>query len=387
MTLISDHTETVSFKGEEIRLPLFLDHQSTTPLAPDVKAAMLDAMEFPGNAQSKSHVFGLHAADIVQRARQQVADLIGAEIDEIHFTSGATAANHHVLCQAACASEKPAHFISITSEHNSILSTFDALKQEGHTITLLPIKPDGKLSLEALEEALTPETALVSIQAANNETGVLQDLKRIGEICDSRAVPLHTDAVQALPTEKVDVTENKISSMSLSAHKMYGPQGIGALYVQRELNTTLRPAIEGTPPTSLIAGFGIACDLAHKCRTKDHAHLFALSNRLISLLKQDLAGDITLNGDQSSRLPGCLNVSFSRVSAEDLLLELPMLALSTGAACLSSSGAPSHVLAAMGITAAQSNSTIRIGLGRYVTEIEIEYAANMLIDAYRRTEK
>ncbi len=273
------------------------------------------------------------------------------------------------------------------SEHNSVLSAFEILKQEGHSVSLLPVNSNGKLSLTDLEEALTSKTTLVSIQTANNETGVLQDLKRIGEICANRAVTLHTDAVQALATEKVDVTENNISSMSLSAHKMYGPQGIGALYVRRDLNPALKPTIKGTPSTALIAGFGAACDLAYKHRTKDHAHLFALSNRLISLLKQDLAGDITLNGDQASRLPGCLNMSFSGVSAEDLLLEIPMLALSTGSACLSSSGSPSHVLTAMGLTAAQSNSAIRIGLGRYVTEIEVEYAANMLIDAYRRTEK
>ncbi len=382
MTLVADHTETIMHKGEEIHLPLFLDHQSTTPLAAQAREAMWHAFEFPGNAHSKTHIFGLDAADLIEHARGQVADLIGARADEIHFTPSATASNHQLLYQVARSSNKSAHFVTLNSEHNSIIETCVSLRQAGYAVTFLPVQANGRLDLTLLDTAIKPETRLVSIQAANNETGVLQDLEEVNKFCINRNIPFHTDAVQALGTQKIDV-ENGIACMSISAHKIYGPQGVGALYVRSDLGDSLCPKPAGTPATALIAGFGAASELVCISREQDHAHLLTLSTLLMSILTEELGNDVSLNGDRNLSIPSCLNIMFAGVAAEDLLLQVPALGLSTNSACLSSSGARSHVLQAMGLDATQSESSIRIGMGRYLTANEVDYAANMLVDAYR----
>ncbi len=384
MILISDQRSTVLFEGEELCLPVFLDHQSTTPLAPDVKQVMDEAFAVPGNAQSKTHAFGLDAADRIETARRQVANLIGADADEIHFTSGATQANQTILQAAANNCDHPGHFICLKTEHTSLLSPQEELLGKGHQITFLPVRENGRLDLAVLEAAIRPETCLVSIQAANNEIGTLQDISSIGALCKERNIPFHSDGVQAVATEHLDVKSLHLDAISLSAHKIYGPQGIGALYVKRGLFSASLPKPDGTPATALIAGFGKASDLAHINRGKDKAHLLTLSGLLKEALSRELGDNIVFNGDQINKIPGCLNVSFKGVSAEDLLFECPSLALSTGSACLSAEGETSHVLKAIGLDATSYDSTLRIGLGRYVTEKEARYAASILVSAYRR---
>ncbi len=384
MSLISDQQATVLFEGEDLHLPIFLDHQSTTPLAPEVKQVMDDAFAVPGNAQSKTHAFGLDAAERIETAREQVANLIGADADEIHFTSGATQANQIILKAAANDCEHPRHFICLKTEHASLLSAQQELVRKGHQATFLPVKENGRLDLAVLEAAIRPETCLVSIQAANNEIGTLQDINSIGILCKEHNIPFYSDGVQAVATERLDVKSLHLDGMSLSAHKIYGPQGIGALYVRRGLFSESLPKSEGTPATALIAGFGKASDLAHTNREKDKAHLLKLSGILKETLTRELGDDIAFNGDPVKRIPGCLNVSFKWVSAEDLLSETPELALSTSSACLSAEGEISLVLKAIGLDAAAADSSLRIGLGRYVTERESRYAAIILANAYRR---
>ena len=384
MSLISDQQSTVLFEGEELSLPIFLDHQSTTPLAPDVKEVMDDAFAVPGNAQSKSHAFGLDAAERIETAKEQVAKLIGADADEIYFTSGATQANQIILEAAANNCDNPRHFICLKTEHASLLSAQKELVRVGHQVTFLPVQENGRLDLADLEAAIRPETCLISIQTANNEIGTLQDISSIGALCKDHDIPFHSDGVQAAATEHLNVKSLHLDAMSLSAHKIYGPQGIGALYVRRGLFSESLPKPLGTPATALIAGFGKASDLAHTNREKDKAHLFTLSGILKETLIRELGEDVFFNGDQTKRIPGCLNVSFKGVSAENLLFECPSLALSTGSACLSAEGETSHILKAIRLDASAADCTLRIGLGRYVTEKETRYAASILVSAYKR---
>ncbi|MBL4907601.1 MAG: cysteine desulfurase [Sneathiella sp.] len=392
MSLISDHTETVVYKGANIKLPLFLDYQSTTPLAPQVHEVLVAALKVPGNSASSTHIFGLDAKEKIEKAKEQIADLIAARPDEIIFTSGATEANNLALLGYARQFKGKGHIISVETEHNSVLSALNELNDEGFDVTYLPVEKDGRLSLKKLEAALSAQTILVSIHAANNETGTLQEIEKIGALCRTRKITFHTDAVQALSTKSIDVIQNEITLLSLSGHKLYGPQGIGALYVKRgtpfvsssqggEHQQNIRA---GTLPTALIAGLGEACQLAKECRNKDDQQLLHLSAIVKDKLKSELGDEIQFNGNQRARIPGCLNFTFKDIDAEDLLLSNPSLALSTGSACASTSHAPSHVLLAMGLSASEANGTVRMGLGRYVTEIEADFAASLLVEAYRK---
>ncbi|MBL4740782.1 MAG: cysteine desulfurase [Sneathiella sp.] len=292
MDLVSKNIKTVLFKGAEIKLPIFLDHQSTTPLAPKVRDSVIQSFSAPGNAESNTHVFGLNARAHIEKAKDQISALLSCYPDEIIFTSGATEANNLALLGYSRGFKDKGHIISLETEHASVLSPLQILKAEGYDITLLPVTNNGLLDLSTLEAALRPDTILVSIQAANNEIGTIQNISEIASICASRNIVFHTDATQALLTEEINVGNKNITLLSLSGHKMYGPQGIGALFIKR--GTKLSPLIYGgdqqnglrggTLPTPLIIGLGQACQIVIECRQKDEAHLLHLSDIMKSQL-------------------------------------------------------------------------------------------------------
>ena len=381
MDLTEEYSGTVAYKGNTLKIPLFLDNQSTTPVAPEVQEIITSVLSVPGNAASRTHVFGLQAKRKIEAARERVAALINAHPDEIFFTSGATESNRIALQEFASSQNRKGQIISLMTEHNSVLSPLAKLKNEGHDVTLLPVQKNGLLDIKTLEKALSSDTILVSIQAANSEIGTCQDIPQIASLCHSRNIPFHTDAVQGVGTQPIDTSKSEITLLSLSAHKLYGPQGIGALYVSRE--SRFKPAVEtGTPPTALIAGFGEACRLAIQKRNEDSRHIAIMSEQFIRILEDKLGQDIWINGHRELRNPGCLSIGFKNIDVEDFLLNMPSLALSTGSACNSASNAPSTVLRALGLSAIDANSVLRIGLGRYVTEIEADYAANLLVKTY-----
>jgi cysteine desulfurase len=379
---------TVEFRGERLQLPVYLDHHATTPVDPRVLDAMLPYFaERFGNPHSAQHAYGWAAEQAVDAARAQVAALIGALPEAIVFTSGATEANNLAIHGVVRARDRR-HVVTCVSEHLCVLQTCRALRREGFEVTELPVAPDGLIDLDALRSALRPDTALVSIMAANHETGVLQPLARIGMLCRERGVFLHTDAAQAAGQVSLDVTALGVDLMSLSAHKLNGPKGIGALYVRSGVRLVplfagggqergLRP---GTLPTALCVGFGEACALTRAELHVEAARVRALRDRLYDGLRQALP-EIRLNGAAEPRLPNNLNLCLPGVDAEDLLAELPELALATGAACASATQEPSPVLRALGLSDEDIQGSIRIGLGRTTTAIEIEFAIERIVAA------
>lgn len=379
----SRHRKRVFHKEEEITLPIFLDHQSTTPLAPEVEMEMFRVLEHPGNAQSKSHVFGLHAQEIIDNAREKTARLIDAYDDEIFFAPSASAANRTVLRHLASLIEGEAHLVTSAIEHSSIFKVLKELEAEGNKLTVLKVGRRGKIDPDDLEKAINSKNTIVSIQSANNEIGTCQDLNSLSQIGAQKGALFHTDTVQSLSTRPLSVKDTPLTALSLSGHKLYGPQGIGAYYIKRGYQMNLSPEFEGTPSTSLIAGLGEACDLAHNCADTDNAHLLDLRNRFLSpFTTSKLTEDIIVNGNGKETIPGCISLTFQGISAEDLLLEIPQIACSTGSACTSSVNEPSHILKAIGLDSESADSTIRIGLGRYVTAAEVDYAANIMLEAF-----
>ena len=382
---------TVAFRGARLQLPVYLDHHATTPLDPRVLDAMLPYFtERFGNPHSAQHAYGWAAAQAVDAARAQVAALIGALPEEIVFTSGATEANNLAIRGVVRAGDRR-RFVTCMTEHPCVLETCRALRREGVEVTELPVAPDGLIDLDALRTALRPDTTLVSIMTANHEIGVLQPLAEIAVLCRERGVLLHTDAAQAGGHMLLDVAALSVDLMSLSAHKLYGPKGIGALYVRRGVRVAplfagggqergLRP---GTLPTALCVGFGRACALARAELEIEAARIRALRDRLYDGLRQALP-EIRLNGAAAPRLPNNLNVCLPGVDAEDLLAELPELALATGAACASATQEPSPVLRALGLSDEDIQGSIRIGLGRTTTASEVEFAIEHLVAAARR---
>lgn len=380
---------TVEFQGEQLRLPVYLDHHATTPLDPRVLHAMLPYFtEHFGNPHSAQHAYGWAAEAAVEQARVQVAALIGALPEEIVFTSGATEANNLAIRGVAAPAGARRHVVTCASEHPCVLQTCRALAGAGFETTELPVQPDGLLDLDRLREALRPETALVSIMTANHEIGVVQPIAEIAELCRERGIVLHTDAAQAAGRVPLDVAALGVDLVSLSAHKLYGPKGIGALYVRRGVRIAplfggggqergLRP---GTLPTPLCVGFGRACALAQQELAEEAARLRDLRERLYEGLREAV-GEIRLNGAPEPRLPNNLNLCLPGVDAEDLLAELPDLALSTGAACASAAHEPSPVLRALGLSDEAIASSIRIGLGRTTTAYEVQFAMERLAAA------
>jgi cysteine desulfurase len=382
---------TVEFRGARLRLPVYLDHHATTPLDPRVLDAMLPYFtERFGNPHSAQHAYGWAAEHAVDAARAQVAGLIGALPEEIVFTSGATEANNLAIRGALRAGARR-HVVTCVIEHPCVLETCRALRRDGFEVTELPVRPDGLIDPDVFRGALRSDTALVSIMTASHEIGVLQPLAKIALLCRERGVLLHTDAAQAAGQIPLDVGALGVDLLSLSAHKLYGPKGIGALYVRRGVRLLplfagggqergLRP---GTLPTPLCVGFGTACALAQAELGAEAARVRALRDHLYDGLRRAIS-DIRLNGAAAPRLPNNLNLCLPGIDAEDLLTEVPELALATGAACASATQQPSPVLRALGLSDEDIQGSIRIGLGRTTTAGEVEFALDRLGAAIRR---
>jgi cysteine desulfurase len=373
---------------EAERRLIYLDHMASTPLDPEVRAAMLPWLDATaaGNPHSE-HAAGWRAAEAIEAARGSVAALIGARASEIVFTSGATEANNLALLGA---SRQIGRVVVSPIEHPSVLEPAAALKDQGVVLETVPVDRAGRVDLGALERLLGQGPALVSIMAANNEIGTLQPLAAIGRLCRAHGALFHSDAVQALATQALDVDTAFVDLLSLSGHKLYAPGGVGALFVRG--GTALSPLIHGggqqgnlrpgTLPVALCVALGAACRLALARRADDAARIAALRDRFFAALRDAVPG-IRRNDPETQGLPGCLNVTLPGVDAADLLLDLPDLAISTGSACSSFSGAPSHVLRAIGLSAEQAHASLRFGLGRGTTAEEIDRAAARLIAALR----
>jgi cysteine desulfurase len=363
---------------------IYLDHHATTPVDPRVLKAMLPFFsEKFGNPSSRTHRPGWDASDAVERARKQVAASIGANAREIVFTSGATEANN--LAIAGIAAAAPAarrHVVTVATEHKAVLDPCRALEAQGWQVTVLPVAATGLVDLAAVEQAVTPGTALVSVMLANNEIGVLQPLAGISRLAHAQGAIVHTDAVQALGKLPVDVGALDADLASFSAHKVYGPKGVGALYVKRGIDKRLRAQVRGggqerglrggTLNVPGIVGFGAACEVAGRDLPVEMARLIELRDALWEKLQADLDG-VTLNGAPTPRLPGNLNVSFEGIDGEALLLAITDVAVSSGAACTSAE--PSHVLTALGLETRRALASLRFGLGRDTTAGDIAQAA------------
>jgi cysteine desulfurase len=374
---------------------VYLDYHATTPVDPDVLQAMLPffAEKF-GNAASRQHKFGWDAQEAVERARGQVAALIGAEAKEIIWTSGATEANNLAL-KGLLEVLAPArtHVVTVATEHKAVLDVCKRLAQQGFTTTVLSVEPDGAVNLEALRRAVTTRTAVVSVMAANNEIGVLAPLAAIAAIAHDQGALVHTDAVQALGKVGFDVDAAGVDLASFSAHKVYGPKGVGALYVRRKNPRVMvaplfdgggheRGMRSGTLNVPGIVGFGAAAAVAARVMGEESSRLLRLRNRLLEALRQQ-AGELVVNGTLDARLPGNLNVSFRGVDGEALLVSLcEDIAVSSGAACTSAE--PSHVLRALGRSTDLALASLRFGLGRWTTEQDVEFAAARVAETVTR---
>lgn len=379
-----------------MKLPIYLDNHATTPLDPRVLNAMLPYFtEHFGNAASRNHPFGWQAEEAVEKARKQVADLVGANAKEIVFTSGATESNNLALKGVAqMYAEKGHHIITAASEHKAVLDTCKHLEKEGCRVTYLPLQHDGLIDLEMLQGAITDKTILVSIMYANNEIGVLQPVREIGRICKERGVLFHTDGVQAVGKVPVNVIADNIDLMSITAHKFYGPKGVGALYVRRKsprVQVTAqidgggheRGMRSGTLNVPGIAGFGEAAAIAKREMAEEAARLRELRDWLKDKLMSEL-DEVYINGSWEHRLPHNLNMSFAYVEGESLLMGINDIAVSSGSACTSATLEPSYVLKALGMGDDLAHSSIRFGLGRFNTREEVEYSAERLIDVVRK---
>ena len=375
-----------------MKLPIYLDYHASTPVDPRVLESMLPYFcEHFGNAASRTHPYGWKADDAVEAARRQVAQLIGASPKEIVFTSGATESNNLALKGVARASRSRGnHVITVVTEHKAVLDSVKCLAKEGFEVTCLGVQPDGLVDLNRLEAAITDRTVLVSVMAANNEIGVVQPLAEIGAITRRRGIPLHSDAVQAVGKVPVDVSAMQVDLLSMTAHKMYGPKGVGALCVRRsEPRIDMDPLVHGggherglrsgTLNVPGIVGFGKAAEIARASLDEDAARLGALRDRLLERLRQRVP-DLHVNGSLEHRLPHNLNVSFPRVAGESLLVGLGDLCVSAGSACSSGSEEPPYVLKALGLDDDLARASLRFGLGRATTEEEIDYAAEKVSD-------
>lgn len=374
---------------------IYLDYQATTPCDPRALEKMLPYFcEQFGNPHSRSHVFGWQAEAAVERARLQIATLIGAHPKEIIFTSGATESNNMALkgIMKFYGKEKN-HLITCVTEHKCVLDTARHLEREGYEVTYLPVRKNGLIDLQQLEASMTEKTALVSIMAVNNEIGVLQPLKEIGDMCRKKGVFFHTDAAQGVGKISLDVNEMKIDLLSLSGHKLYAPKGIGALYVRRKPRVRLPALINGggqergmrsgTLSPALCVGLGEACRLAGEEMAEEGKRLRTLRDLFYQKIRESLE-EVYLNGDAEERIPGNLNLSFAYVEGEGLMMGIKELALSSGSACTSASLEPSYVLRALGVSEEMAHTSLRICFGRFTTEEEVLKAADVIIAAVNR---
>jgi cysteine desulfurase len=369
---------------------IYLDYQATTPTDQKVVDQMLPYFtQHFGNPHSRNHSYGWKAEEAVEKSRAQVASLIGAGPKEIVFTSGATEANNLALKGLArFYGDQKKHIITCVTEHKAVIDTTRHLEQEGFSVTYLPVNPNGLINLTDLENAITDQTLVVSIMAINSEIGVIQPIKKIGQICRQKGVFFHTDAAQAAGKVPLDVDDMNIDLLSISGHKLYGPKGIGALYVRRRPRVRLQALMNGgnqergmrsgTLPTPLCVGLGAACALAQETMTEETKRIESLGKYLHKKLTDNLE-HIYLNGDDQHRFYGNLNISFAYVEGESLIVALQDIAVSSGSACTSASLEPSYVLRALGVDEELAHTSLRLGIGRYTTQAEVDHVADKII--------
>ncbi|TPH19303.1 IscS subfamily cysteine desulfurase [Litorilituus lipolyticus] len=373
-----------------MKLPIYFDYSATTPVDKRVAEKMMQYMTTEGhfgNPASRSHKFGWQAEEAVDIARNQIADLINADPREIVFTSGATESDNLAIKGAAnFYNKKGKHIITCKTEHKAVLDTCRELERQGYEVTYLDPEENGLIDLNKLNEAMRDDTILVSIMHVNNEVGVIQDIAEIGEMCRARKIIFHVDAAQSVGKINIDLQQLKVDLLSISAHKMYGPKGIGALYVRRKPRIRLEAQMHGgghergmrsgTLATHQIVGMGEACRLAKEEMAQDLVHVTAMRDRLwagINTMEQ-----VFINGDVDKRYAGNLNVSFNFVEGESLIMALKDLAVSSGSACTSASLEPSYVLRALGLNDEMAHSSIRFSFGRFTTEEEVDYAIDLI---------
>ncbi|OBS65378.1 hypothetical protein A6R68_06095 [Neotoma lepida] len=364
---VADHALHSAVPSEAVLRPLYMDVQATTPLDPRVLDAMLPYLvNYYGNPHSRTHAYGWESEAAMERARQQVATLIGADPREIIFTSGATESNNIAIKGVArFYRSRKKHVVTTQTEHKCVLDSCRSLEAEGFRVTYLPVQKSGIIDLKELEAAIQPDTSLVSVMTVNNEIGVKQPIAEIGRICSSRKVYFHTDAAQAVGKIPLDVNDMKIDLMSISGHKLYGPKGVGAIYIRRRPRVRVealqsgggqeRGMRSGTVPTPLVVGLGAACELAQQEMEYDHKRISKLAERLIEKIMSSLP-DVVMNGDPKQHYPGCINLSFAYVEGESLLMALKDVALSSG----------------------------RFGIGRFTTEEEVDYTVEKCIHHVKR---
>ncbi|HWV17074.1 MAG TPA: IscS subfamily cysteine desulfurase [Rhodocyclaceae bacterium] len=372
-----------------MKLPIYLDYSATTPVDPRVAEKMIPYLTTMfGNPASRSHAFGWDAEKAVEEARQHVADLVGADPKDIIFTSGATESNNLAIKGAAnfYAGTKGKHIITVSTEHKAVLDPFRELERDGFEATYLDPLPNGLITLDQLKAALRPDTVLVSVMAVNNEIGVIQPIAEIGELCREKGIIFHVDAAQATGKMPIDLEQLKVDLMSFSAHKTYGPKGIGALYVRRKPRIRLEAQMHGggherglrsgTLATHQIVGMGEAFRIAKQEMATENERIRMLRDRLLKGLQT--IEETYVNGDMDQRVPHNLNISFNFVEGESLIMAIKDLAVSSGSACTSASLEPSYVLRALGRSDELAHSSIRFSIGRFTTEEDVDYAIKLL---------
>tara|TARA_B100000427_G_scaffold321675_1_gene322608 strand:+ start:1107 stop:2360 length:1254 start_codon:yes stop_codon:yes gene_type:complete len=383
-------------KKNILNIPIYLDYSATTPVDPRVAKMMSECLTIEGafgNPASRSHTFGWESEKLVEEARKNVASLINADHREIIWTSGATESDNLAIKGAAhFYKDRGNHLITLSTEHKAVLDTMRSLENEGFEVTYLDPEPNGLLNQKKLVDAITPSTILISIMHVNNEIGVIQDLESIGKITREKNIILHVDAAQSPGKVKVDVDKYNIDLLSLSAHKVYGPKGIGALYVRRKPRVRLEAQMHGgghergfrsgTLPTHQIVGMGEAFRIAEEEMLEDNKRILKLRDKLWNGLKD--MEEIYLNGDLDQRIPGNLNVSFNFIEGESLIMAMKDVAVSSGSACTSASLEPSYVLRALGRDDELAHSSIRMTIGKYTTEIDIEHVLKIIKDNVSR---
>ena len=378
-----------------MKRPVYLDNHATTPVDPQVLEAMLPYYrERFGNAASRQHALGWMAEEAVDQARQQIATLLGAKPRELIFTSGATESNNLALFGVARRYRpKGNHLISVVTEHKALLDPLAALEKEGFQVTLLPVDRHGGLDLGRLAKAMTKETILISVMAANNEIGTIHPIQEIGTLAKEKGVLFHTDAAQAVGKIQLDVEEMGIDLLSGSAHKLYGPKGVGVLFIRgRDPHVQMAPLFygggherglrSGTLAVPLIVGLGKACQIAQEKMASEESHLQKLRDKLQAGIVSQLDG-VVINGASKQRLPHNLSASFAGLEAQAIMMEMREGAVSSGSACTTASPQPSHVLRALGIGEELAHATLRFGLGRFTTEAEIYFAIEQVVHAVK----
>jgi len=388
-------TKAMSETKPNISTPIYLDYQATTPMDPRVLEKMMPFFTGKfGNPHSRSHAFGWEAEEAVEHARGQVAHLIGADEKEIVFTSGATESNNLAIKGVArFYKDRRNHIVTVVTEHKCVLDTCRHLQQEGFEVTYLPVDAQGLIDLDELRRVVTEKTVLVSVMAVNNEIGVIQPLEEIGKICREKGAFFHCDAAQGVGKIPLDVNKLNIDLMSISGHKIYGPKGIGALYIRRKPRVRLEPLFSGggqergfrsgtlAPP--LCVGLGEACAIAEREMGADNERIRHLAKRFLDGVRSKIP-ETFLNGHPDQRIPGNINLSFAYVEGESMLMGIKELAVSSGSACTSASLEPSYVLRALGVEEEMAHTSIRFGFGRFTTEAEVDVAVQTIVERVGR---